>query len=333
MAAAYNAFANGGTYVEPLTVNKIVFRENNDVKTIKPQETKVMSEATAFMVSDMLVTAVESGLSSGAKINGVTLAAKTGTTNFSESDKQKLNLSSDAVNDAWIVGYDPEYTMSMWYGYQKVNSKNQLHQISAVVERGKLYRALGSVVFNKNTGKTFTQPTSVVKTCVEKGSWPASLPSSGTPSDQITCEYFKAGTEPTETSSRYDKLTTVSNLKVTYDENTEKINITWSKLNTPSGNESLGEFGYNVYYGDVLLGFTTENSYSIEANTNISGTYKVVTTFKNYSGNQSNPATYKFDYKEPKATPSPTPSPSTSPSTSPSPSATTSPSPSSTSKE
>lgn len=122
-------------------------------------------------------------------------------------------------------------------------------------------------------------------------------------------------------------------LKVTYDENTEKINITWSKLNTPSGNESFGEFGYNVYYGDVLLGFTTENSYSIEANTNISGTYKVVTTFKNYSGNQSNPATYKFDYKEPKATPSPTPSPSTSPSTSPSPSATTSPSPSSTSKE
>ena len=333
MAAAYNAFANGGTYVEPLTVNKIVFRENNDVKTIKPQETKVMSEATAFMVSDMLVTAVESGLSSGAKINGVTLAAKTGTTNFSESDKQKLNLSSDAVNDAWIVGYDPEYTMSMWYGYQKVNSKNQLHQISAVVERGKLYRALGSVVFNKNTGKTFTQPTSVVKTCVEKGSWPASLPSSGTPSDQITCEYFKAGTEPTETSSRYDKLTTVSNLKVTYDENTEKINITWSKLNTPSGNESFGEFGYNVYYGDVLLGFTTENSYSIEANTNISGTYKVVTTFKNYRGNQSNPATYKFDYKEPKATPSPTPSPSTSPSTSPSPSATTSPSPNSTSKE
>ena len=58
------------------------------------------------------------------------------------------------------MGYDPEYTMSMWYGYQKVNSKNQLHQISAVVERGKLYRALGSVVFNKNTGKTFTQPTS-----------------------------------------------------------------------------------------------------------------------------------------------------------------------------
>ena len=32
-----------------------------------------MSEATAFMISDMLVTAVQSGLSNGAKINGVIL--------------------------------------------------------------------------------------------------------------------------------------------------------------------------------------------------------------------------------------------------------------------
>ena len=330
MAAAYNAFANGGTYVEPLTINKIVFRENNDVKTIKPEETKVMSEATAFMISDMLITAVESGLSSGAKINGVTLAAKTGTTNFDDETKDKLNLSSDAVNDAWIVGYDPEYTVSMWYGYQIVDSKNHLHQTSAVIERGKLYRAIGNVIFNKNTGKTFTQPSSVVKVCVENGSWPAALPSAGTPQDQITCEYFKAGTEPTETSSKYNKLDTVSNLKVTYDENTQKINITWSKQNAPSGNESFGSFGYKVYYGDVLLGFTTENSYTIEANANISGTYKVVTTFQNYSGNQSDPAVYNFVYDDPTdPTPSPTPSPSPSPSptTSPTPSPTPSPSP------
>lgn len=330
MAAAYNAFANGGTYIEPLTVTKIVFRENNDVKTIKPTETKVMSEATAFMISDMLVTAVESGLSSGAKINGVTVAAKTGTTNFSNEDKNKLHLSSDAVNDAWIVGFDPEYTVSMWYGYQIVNSKNHLHQTSAVIERGKLYKAIGNVIFNKNTGKNFQQPNSVVRVCVEKGSMPASLPSANTPQDQISCEYFKKGTEPTETSSKYNKLDTVKNLKVSYDEVSQKINITWSKLNPPSGNENFGSFGYNIYYGDVLLGFTTENSYTIEANTNISGTYKVVTTFQNYNGNQSNPAIYNFVYKDSNATPEPTPTPTPTPSIPPSNTTTPTPSPSAT---
>lgn len=327
MAAAYNAFANGGTYIEPLTVTKIVFRENNDVKTIKPAETKVMSEATAFMISDMLVTAVESGLSSGAKINGVTVAAKTGTTNFSNEDKNKLNLSSDAVNDAWIVGFDPEYTVSMWYGYRIVNSKNHLHQTSAVIERGKLYKAIGNAIFNKNTGKSFQQPNSVVKVCVEKGSMPAALPSANTPQDQISCEYFKKGTEPTETSSKYNKLDTVKNLKVSYDETAKKINITWSKLNPPSGNESFGDFGYNIYYGDVLLGFTTENSYTIEANTNISGTYKVVTTFQNYNGNQSNPAIYNFVYKDPNETPEPTPTPTPTPTPSTPPSNTPTPTP------
>lgn len=313
MAAAYAAFANGGTYIEPLTVNKIIYRENNDIKTIKPKETKVMSEATAFMISDMLVTAVESGLSSGAKINGVTLAAKTGTTNFTSDDKQKLNLSSDAINDAWIVGYDPEYTVSMWLGYQNVSSTNHLRVNTAGVERGKLYRAIGNVIFNKNSGKTFEQPTTVTQKCVEKGSWPPALPSASTPEDQITCEYFKTGNEPTEISTKYDKLQTVSNLKVSYDKNTKKITISWSKLNTPTGNESFGEFGYNVYYGDVLLDFTTNNSYTIEANSNISGTYKVVTTFKNYSENMSDPAVYEFVYKDPSdiivPTPAPTPSP------------------------
>ena len=302
MAAAYAAFANGGTYIEPLTVNKIIFRETNEAKTITPKKTQAMSEATAFMISDMLVTAVNEGLSSGAKINGVTLAAKTGTTNFDNATKKKYNMQSDAINDAWIVGYDPEYAVSMWYGYKTVDSNNYLHQTSAVVERGNLYRAIGNEIFNKNTGKTFTKPSSVVEKCVEKGSWPPALPSAGTPQDQITCEYFKNGDEPTEVSSKYNKLNTVSNLKVNYDENTKKITISWSKLNSPTENDSFGKFGYNVYYGDILLGFTTENSYVIEASSNISGTYKVVTTFENYSGNQSDPAIYKFEYNDPNDT-------------------------------
>ena len=152
----------------------------------------------------------------------------------------------------------------------------------------------------------------------------------GKPSRQIGPKaiVFKTGDEPTEVSTKYDKLQTVNNLKVTYDENTKKINISWSKLNTPTGNESFGEFGYNVYYQDVLLDFTTENSYSIEASSNISGTYKVVTTFKNYNGNQSDPATYNFVYVDPNATPVPTPTPAPTPTLTPTPTSTPIPTPS-----
>ncbi len=298
MAAAYAAFGNGGTYNEPLSVNKIVYREDNTVKTFRGTETKAMSETTAYMITDMLIEAVNTGLSGAAKMSGVTVAAKTGTTNFDSATKRQYNLPAGAINDAWVVGYDPEYTISMWYGYKKITDGYNKAS-TAGNERTKLYRALENVVFKKNNTKEFTVPSNLINVCVEKGSNPAALPSAGTPADQITCEYFVKGTEPTESSSKYDKLSTVNNLKVTYDENTKKVTISWSKQNTPTANESFGEFGYNVYYGDVLLDFTTDNSYTIQANSNISGTYKVVTTFKNYSGNQSDPAVYNFEYKNP----------------------------------
>ncbi len=312
MAAAYAAFANGGVYYEPTTIRKIVYRENNDVKTIKVEGKKAMSESTAFMLTDMLITAVESGISGGAKINGVTVAAKTGTTNFDKETKNRCHL-GDAVNDAWIVGYDPEYSIAMWYGYEKMDCVHYNTSLRAVVQRQNLFRALGNAVFNK-TGRGFSVPNSVSRVCVENGHMEATLPSELTPADQLSCEYFKKGSEPTTVSTAYNKLPTATNLKVTYDEKKQKINITWDKVETPSdGEESYGAFGYNVYYGDVLLGFVTENTYSITANTNISGTYKVVTAYEKYINNQSDPAVFNFKYEQPKPTPEPTPDDNTDP--------------------
>lgn len=310
MASAYAAFANGGYYIAPLTVNKVVFRDNGDVTTFESEKKQVMSDSTAYMITDCLVTAVNSGLSSGARINGVTLAAKTGTSSFDDATKKAKGLPGDAVNDAWIVGYDPEYAVSMWYGYDIATKQHYHTSTQAVVQRGKLYRALGNAVFKKNN-QQFEVPSSVVRVAIEQGTNPPLLASESTPADRITYEYFKKGTEPTDASTAYQKLPSVSNLKVTYDDKKEELNISWSALNAPEANEDYGEFGYNVYYENTLLGFTTDNHYTINANTNINGTYRVITTFRNYTANQSNAATYSFKYDEPSTTPTPSPSPGT----------------------
>lgn len=292
MAAAYATFANGGTYYEPTTINKIVYRDTNEVIDVKNEGKRAMSEATAYMITSMLQSAVNEGISNGAKINGVNVAAKTGTSNFDKTTKQKYHLASDAVNDAWIVGYDPDYALSMWYGYPELDSKYYNHQIKAVVERGKLYRALGNVVFTKNN-KEFEVPASVSKVCLEKGHMEATLPSNYTPQDQIVCEYFRKGTEPNSVSTAYVKLTAPTNLKATYDNITKKLTITWDKVKAPDNSEnSYGAFGYNVYYGDTLLGFTDENKFIVDTNT--AGLYKVKTTYQNYTNNQSDFATYEY---------------------------------------
>lgn len=309
MAAAYSAFANGGTYHEPLSVNKIVFRETGEIKNCEGTVRKAMSDSTAFMITDILITAVQDGLSSGARVSGVTVAAKTGTSSYEDSTKQYYHFPGNAINDAWIVGYDPEYAIAMWYGYEKNKEGYYITDVQAVVNRGKLYQDLGNAVFNKN-GQQFEVPNSVVRVGVEAGSNPPSLPSASTPEDQIVYEYFKKGTEPTETSSKYNKIATPTGLKVSYNEKKEQITITWNKQNTPTANLDYGDFGYKIYYGDALLGFTKNTTYTISANTNISGTYKVTAAFEKYEYNESAPAVYEFKY-EPNGseTPDPTDNP------------------------
>lgn len=328
MAAAYAAFANGGTYYEPLTVNKIIMRSSGDVINCEGTSHRAMSDSTAFMITDMLITAVEHGISSGAKVNGVTVAAKTGTSSFTDEDKKRYGYPGNAINDAWIVGYDPEYSIAMWYGYETNKKGYYSTDVQAVKARGNLYNLLGNVVFTKN-GQTFQVPNSVVRVGVEAGSNPARLPSSSTPQDQITYEYFIKGTEPQEISNRYNKIATPTGLNVSYNTKTETITVRWNPQNTPTGNASYGNFGYNIYFGNVLLGFTTDTTYTIKANTNIEGTYKVTATFENYSGMESEPATYEFKLTQTKPTPSPTPTETTTPEPTPSPSTSPSPSPSS----
>ena len=84
MAAAYASFANGGTYYKPYTVNKIVNRQTSEIKEFSSKGVKVMSDSTAFMITDVLKTAVTSGLSGAARVNGINVAAKTGSTNFTK---------------------------------------------------------------------------------------------------------------------------------------------------------------------------------------------------------------------------------------------------------
>lgn len=294
MAAAYATFANGGYYNEPYTVSKIVFRDSGETIEHKEESVKVMSDSTAFMITDCLVSAVKEGVSNGAAVNGVNVAAKTGTTNYDEETMRKAGLPNGAINDAWIVGYDPDVAVGLWYGYEKINKKYYTTTTSGVIQRSRLYKAVGNVVFKKN-GKNFKAPDSVVKVAIEKGSNPAKLAAEGTPESRIVYEYFKKGTEPTETSSTYTKLSNISNLKASYDESNKSVSLTWSKSNPLDDAKSeWGRFGYKVYKNNTYLGFTVTNSYTISNTSTPEGTYKVITAYENYSSKNSKGVTVKL---------------------------------------
>lgn len=324
MAAAYAAFANGGYYNEPYSVTKIVYRDTGEITTHKESKTQVMSSSTAYMITSCLLSAVNNGISSGAKVSGVNVAAKTGTTNFDDATMKYYKLPSSAVKDAWIVGYDPNIALSMWYGYEKIDREYVSTAGSAVSNRGRLYQALGNAVFDKNGGN-FKVPNTVVQVAVEKGSDPAQLPSANTPESEILYEYFKVGTEPTESSTKFVQLAQPTNLSVTYDGS--KVHLTWKGVNAPTANESYGDFGYRIYYNGVELGFTTDTSYTIETSSP-DGIYGVSSSFKEYTNNKSEKTTYTLStVPEPTPTPVPTPTPTPVPTPTPTPVPTPTPTP------
>ncbi|WP_165006676.1 MULTISPECIES: PBP1A family penicillin-binding protein [unclassified Enterococcus] len=116
MAAAYAAFANGGTYYKPQYVNRIVFQDGTE-ETYEADGKKAMSPETAYMVTDILKDTISRGTGSNAQISGLYQAGKTGTSNYTDDEYAKLGISSGVYPDILFAGYTPNYSISVWTGY------------------------------------------------------------------------------------------------------------------------------------------------------------------------------------------------------------------------
>ena len=118
MAAAYAAFANGGTYYKPQYVNKIVFQDGTE-ETYEPDGKTAMSPETAYMITDILKDTITEGTGMNAQIAGLYQAGKTGTSNYTDDEYAKLGISSGVYPDILFAGYTPNYSISVWTGYNK----------------------------------------------------------------------------------------------------------------------------------------------------------------------------------------------------------------------
>ena len=311
MAGAYAAFSNGGYYNEPYSVSKITFRQTGVTKEHKSQKTKVMSDATAFMISSVLQ---DVALTGGTPKN---VACKTGTTNFDENFMNNLNMPGDAIRDSWVVGYSTKTVIGMWYGYEKttadlVRQGYVLHNVPATIQKDRLFNALVSAGAMESNRKEFTQPSSVVKVGITPGSNPPKL---AAPGGGAIYEYFKKGTEPTEYDTSNYKISAPRNLNVASSGNS--VTLSWSAVSPGSlKNDAYGKWGYNIYKDGVLIGWTDKTSYTFMPDGSIYGTYKVIASYKSTNEIQSEAATKKFEEvieepveDPPTEDPTPTPTP------------------------
>ena len=305
MAGAYQIFSNGGYYYEPYSVNKVVFREDNKTIEYSSPKVKIISDSTAYMITDVLKDVLNLNSASRHAKDGLGkdhIAAKTGTTNVDSQTVKKRKLPSNIVRDYWIMGYTHNVVVGIWIGYEKLNSKHYLNFYTDGNRRFSLLNQVGKVVF-KHDGKDFTRPKSVISVTVEKGSDPPKLPSSSTPDDQKVTELFKKGTEPTEVSTKYLAVSTPSNLSVT--DYGSYITLNWNGVSDPGYVEN-GVFGYYIYFNNEKLYFTQNTNYTISNMSSYYGTYSVRAGYKDTSDSISAATSYVFKEKVYKTTCDPT---------------------------
>ncbi|GAA0612781.1 PBP1A family penicillin-binding protein [Virgibacillus siamensis] len=127
LAGAYAAFGNGGIYHKPYTVTKIVF-QNGKEKKMHHDSKRAMHDYTAYMITDMLKTVINTGTGTAAAIPGVPAAGKTGSTNIPEHLREKYNI-GDGLLDSWFAGYTTQYSAAIWTGYPKFKEGDSVHYI------------------------------------------------------------------------------------------------------------------------------------------------------------------------------------------------------------
>lgn len=150
MAAAYCTMANGGVYTEPKFYTKVVDSEGKEVLSTEVKFTKVMSPATAYMLTDCLRTVMNSGTGYYARFSTkIQLAGKTGNTN---EDK-----------DQWFIGYSPYYTAAVWNGYDNPRSIGSRKYIGTYPYTATVvWKNVMSKIHSGLAAKSFEKPKDIV---------------------------------------------------------------------------------------------------------------------------------------------------------------------------
>ncbi|MCI0443171.1 PBP1A family penicillin-binding protein [bacterium] len=105
MAEAYTAFANQGLKTDLSMVKSVNNSKGEVLQKNKIESTRIIHPQTAFLLTDMLQSAMLYGTAASSQRSGFTrpAAGKTGTT--------------DDFHDAWFAGYTPQLLCIVWVGY------------------------------------------------------------------------------------------------------------------------------------------------------------------------------------------------------------------------
>lgn len=197
MAAAYAAFANGGTYYKPMYIHKVVFSDGSE-KEFSNVGTRAMKETTAYMMTDMMKTVLTYGTGRNAYLAWLPQAGKTGTSNYTDEEiENHIKTSQFVAPDELFAGYTRKYSMAVWTGYS-----NRLTPLvgNGLTVAAKVYRSMMTYLSEGSNPEDWNIPEGIYRngqfvfqngarpTWTETTSQPSSTESSSTSTESSTSQ-------------------------------------------------------------------------------------------------------------------------------------------------
>ena len=177
VARAFTVFATPGRVLEPFPVTRAATPDGRPVERWRPRSTRVADPAAAYIVRDLLRSAVEEGTASSGGIPGVDVAAKTG--------------SSSDLRDAWFAGHAGSVVAVVWVG---LDDGGRLG-LTGAAAAGPLWREVMARAVPARPPHTVERPDGVVERWVQErtgllvetgrsGARAGALPRGGPPAPQ-----------------------------------------------------------------------------------------------------------------------------------------------------
>ena len=189
--AAFSSIANGGKYIEPRLYTKVTrVTESKNAKdgsveqqeevllldNSKPKAERVLKETTCWLLTSAMKDVLTKGTGMVANFTTTAVAGKTGTTEES--------------NDVWFAGYTPNYTATVWAGYDNnIKLSKEEENLAMIIWR----QVMSNIPANKKASD-FKKPSNISScyVCADTG-----LKAIDNYCTHGYTEYFVKGTEPT----------------------------------------------------------------------------------------------------------------------------------------
>lgn len=187
---AYSTIPNQGIFNDAYMISKIVDSHGKTVYEHEKKPSRVYSEETAYLITDMLRTVITDGtapdlMKNFKYYNKVSVSGKTGSTQ------------DDA--DAWFIGFSPDLSLGVWAGYDQ--PVNKLSKNGGTNRAKNIWALVMNETFEKRPelfeSKAFERPDNIVQMTVSSVS--GKLPSDLTrESGKLTTDLFNSKYIPTQ---------------------------------------------------------------------------------------------------------------------------------------